>query len=221
MKTAKHFTPFRAFLKGSLALTLVGVSVARSATTTYTVDFGGIPDGTLLSQHDTFFGFLHFSAGESALSMGQTLYLTNEGFFNSGRLYSPAPWLPGGPVPGPVFFHSYIAASFSQPVTSLNFETQVIGPWGFSVDFTGVDQSGHPYNTVIEPDQGLQTLDYAAPEGGYLTGFSMRWDSDLGPSQIFLDNLSFAVETPEPSISSFLAVGLTCLLIAKSKAQTR
>lgn len=214
MKLVKHcLSP--AWLRACFAVILFGAGTGRGASTTYTVDFSGIPDGTPLSQHDTFFGILHLSAGESAMSLGQTLYLTNEGFFNTGRLYSPAPWLPGDPVPGPVFFHSYIGASFSYPVSSVSFETQVIGPWGFSVDFSGVDQSGHPYNTVIEPDEGFQTLNYAAPEGGYLTGFSTRWDSDLGPAQFFIDNMSFGVEVPEPNAAGLLALGLACALILR------
>jgi hypothetical protein len=203
-------------LKASLALIIAGANVAHAALTTYTVDFSSIPNGTPLSQHDTFFGMLHLSAGENAATLSHTLFLTNEGFFNLGKLYSPAPWHPTNPDPDPpIFFHSYIAASFSYPVTSLEFGTQVFGLWGFSVDFTGVDQYGHPYTQVIDPAEGYQTFDSAAPVGGYLTGFSARWDTDVGPQQLYVDNISFTVDVPEPSTAGLLVLGLAGLMIVR------
>ena len=205
----------------TLALALALPLISAQATT-ITLDFTGIPDGTLVSANNPYAGVVNFSGqadfqliDDSQFPPTASHLLIENGAIRSGGIWmgvSPWPVLPPsvemlGP-PGLALERVYatLTATFLEPVRGLTFTT---GESAYYVAyiFDGLDANGSPfhgfgqsYNDIPVPPGSFSHMTILdAPEGGYFTKLTLSnwsyWDPEFEVYDITLRG----VGVPEPA----------------------
>lgn len=205
-----------------LALALVAPLLTAQATN-ITLDFTGIPDGTLVSANNPYAGVVHLAAkadfriwDDSQVPTAESHLLVENGTIRSGAIsMGVSPWpvtLPPFNLPtrphGPALerVSTDLTATFLEPVRGLTFTTFVYAYY-VSYTYEGLDANGVPFHGFGDSLTGLPVAGSVgsritvldAPAGGYFTELKVSnwsyWFPDFEVSDITLRG----VGVPEPS----------------------
>ena len=207
----------------TLALALA-VPLISAQATTITLDFTGIPDGTLVSANNPYAGVVNFSgqADFHILDTSQTPtteshLLIENGVISSGAIWmGVSPWpvlppslyIPNRP-PGPALekVSTTLTATFLEPVRGLTFTTGVPAYY-VAYEYEGFDANGSPIHGFGQSFTGIPVISGSpssyktildAPEGGYYTKLMLSNWSYGDPEFVVYDITLRAVGVPEPA----------------------
>jgi hypothetical protein len=193
---------------------------SSSAAFADTIDFSGIPDGTLVSAGNSYNGIVTLTMTSTVSIYGYTTQPpgtfygapSQEGVINGGILeanpftYATIPYPPGIGIVNPKDFFSTFNALFLSPVTDVTIvmnDRDYLDDYGLNYSYTGIDSSGNPFslggNIPRRSGDGSSeaTVSLTLPNGGYITSYSV---TDGDDDEEGWDNISvFSIAyTPVP-----------------------